>query len=116
MAKEIKSTATVEITPTKGGKMTGSTTLTEDSSGQQYGFSVLAGTLAGAVALGVTAPKVVFIQNTDPINYVEVDNVSGMTGWPQKIVPGAGILLRPPNGTLYARAHNDPVEIWVVTG
>lgn len=116
MAKEISSTASVNITPSKGGKITATATLVEDAAGQQYGFSVIAGTTAGAVTLGVSNPKVVFIQNNDPSNYVEVDNVAGMTGWPQRIVPGAGILLRPPNGTLYAKAHNDPVEIWIVTG
>lgn len=114
MAKEITSTINVSIA-SKGGKAAGSISTTEDS-GLFYGFQVTAGTTASAINLGVTAPKLVFIQNNDPTHFVEVDNVAGMSGWPQKINPGAGILLRPENATLYAKANAAPVAIWIVAG
>ncbi len=116
MAKEITSKIDVTIAPKGGGKVSGSISTTEDTAGQYYGFSVTAGTAASAINLGVTAPKLVYIQNNDATHYVEVDNVVGMTGWPQKINPGAGVLLRPPNSTLYAKANAAPVAIWIVTG
>jgi hypothetical protein len=114
MAKEITSKIDVSI-GSKGGKAVGSIATTEDSA-LFYGFNVTAGTTASAINLGVASPKLVFIQNNDANNYVEVDNVITMNGWPQKIKPGAGVLLRPPNGTLFGRSNLAPVAIWIVAG
>jgi hypothetical protein len=114
MAKEITSKIDVSI-GSKGGKASGSISTTEDSD-LFYGFNVTAGTAAAAINLGVTSPKLVFVQNNDATNYVEVDNVITMNGWPQKIKPGCGVLLRPPNGTLFGRANSGPVAIWIVAG
>jgi hypothetical protein len=74
---------------------------------------------AGTVSpksLRSTVPKVVFIQNNDDTNFLTVDAVVGLSSWPQKILPGTGIVLRPPNGTIYAKANAAPVNAWIVAG
>jgi hypothetical protein len=117
MAKEISSSIAVNITSKGGSKASGSIAFTEDLAGSFVGFQVTAGTTASAINLGAgVVPKVVYIQNNDSSNYVQVDNVAGMTGWPQKISAGTGVILRPQNATLYARANSDPVAIWIVAG
>jgi hypothetical protein len=116
MAKEIKSSIKLAIASSGSSGADGSLSTTEDLAGKFVGFQETVGTAAAAINLGVATPKVIFIQNTDPNNFMTVDNVVGLTGWPQVIPAGAGILIRPSSGTLYARANIAPVKAWIVAG
>jgi hypothetical protein len=119
MAKEINTKISCSIASKGSSKAAGDISFAEDLSGSFVGFQVTIGsTSAAAINLGtgVTAPKVVFIQNNDATNFVQIDNVSGMTGWPQKILPNTGILIRPQNSTLFGKADQAPVAVWIVAG
>ena len=57
------------------------------------------------------APGVLLIENLDVTNYVEIDSEAAMGNFPQKLVAGDAILLRPQTGTIYARANFASVRI-----
>jgi hypothetical protein len=119
MAKEITSNLSVSIAPLGASKATGQSQLQEDLIGGVAGFEVTLGnTSASPISLGagVPAPKVVYIQNLDAVNFVTIDNVIGLTNWPQKLLPGASIVLRPLSTALFGKADTLPVDIWVVAG
>jgi hypothetical protein len=116
MAKEIKSSIKLAIASSGSSGADGSLSTTEDLAGKFVGFQETVGTAAAAINLGIATPKVIFIQNTDPDNSMIVDNVSALNGWPQAIPAGAGVLLRPSSGTLYAKANVAPVKAWIVAG
>jgi len=116
MAKEILGSCKVSI-GTGTDKITGDASLTEDLVGTSIGSNFTIGLTAAAIALtGITTPKVVYIENKDPTNPVQIDNVITMAGWPQTLQPGAGILLRPANATLFGKATGAPVQVWIVAG
>lgn len=123
MAKEISSQVKLTITSNANSQAKGDLNWSEDLAGGIAGFQATIGsTSAAAIVLGagVTAPKVVYIQNLDPTtppgNFVTVDNVVGLNGWPQKIPAGTAALLRPLNSTIFAKADQAPVKVWIVAG
>lgn len=117
MAKEINCSLKLSIASKGGSNAVGSVTSSEDLSGGFEGFQATVGsTTAASLGLDVPSPKTVYIQNLDDTNFVTVDAVAGLTGWPQKLLPGTGVVLRPPNGTIYAKADSAPVNIWIVAG
>jgi hypothetical protein len=64
------------------------------------------GTTAEALVLGdLTTVGAVFIKNTDATNYVEIDSASAMDKFPQKLLPGESMILRPQTVTIYAKAN-----------
>jgi hypothetical protein len=116
MAKEIVASCRISI-GTGTDKLSGDASLTEDLVGTCIGSNFTVGLTAAAIALaGITAPKVVYIENKDPTNPVTIDNVITLAGWPQTLQPGAGILIRPANGTLFGKATGAPVNVWIVAG
>jgi hypothetical protein len=119
MSQEINCNLKLSIVASGNSKSSGELQWQEDAAGGSIGFEATIGSSsATAVSLGagVTAPKIVYIQNNDLINYVVFDNVAGLNGWPQKVLPGTAAILRPPNGTLFAKADQAPVAVWIVAG
>lgn len=118
MAKEISCNVKVYIASKGTSKSAGELSWTEDLGGTGIGFEQKIGVAAEPIPLpaDVGVPKVVYIQNLDPTNYVEIDNVTGMIGWPQKILPGTAALLRPGSATLHGRANGGEVRVWIVAG
>jgi hypothetical protein len=117
MAKEITTTVNATISPPGGGSAVAKSTLTEDLSGECVGFKFTIGIAAAAISLtGILAPKVVCVKNTDPANFVTLDNTIALTSWPQVLQPGASVLLRPENGTLFGKANTAPCDLWIVAG
>lgn len=117
MAKEISCSLKLSIASKGSSNAVGSVNSSEDLAGGFEGFQATIGsTTAAAIALGVPSPKVVFIQNLDDTNFLTVDAIVGLSSWPQKILPGTGVVLRPPNGTIYAKANAAPVNAWIVAG
>jgi hypothetical protein len=119
MAKEINSNLRVTINPSGNNSTGGGVQSIEDLAGGVSGFQQSIGFAAAeAITLGadVTAPKLVYIQNLDPTHFVVIDNVIGLTGWPQKLLPGTAIVLRPEATALFAKADTAAVNIWVVAG
>lgn len=119
MAKEITTKCSCSIAAGGSSKTAGDSTVIEDLTGGCAGFRQTISDTAEAIALGadVATPKVVFIQNLDLAHSVAIDKVIAMTSWPQKIGPGAAILLRPEGSGLFAQADATfTVNIWVVAG
>ena len=61
-----------------------------------------------------TTPQLLFIKNLDANNYVQIDANNSFNGFPQKLLPGQGILLTPQTGTIYAKANVAAVLLAVV--
>lgn len=118
MGKEIKCSIKLSIASKGGSKASGDIDSTEDLGAGCVGFQATIGSSsAAAINIGIGGiPKVLYIQNNDPDNFVQVDNVAALNGWPQKILPGTGILLRPTAATVYAKADTAPVPLWIVAG
>jgi hypothetical protein len=117
MAKEI--VASCKVTIGSGtDKVAGDNSLSEDLEGTCVGFNfTVSNTAAVAISLtGIVTPKVVFIENKDDTNPVTFDNVITLDNWPQTLLPGAGVLLRPSTGTLFGKATAAPVKVWIVAG
>ncbi len=118
MAKEIATNLSVVIS--KGNsKANGQTTSSEDLAGGFIGFQQNIGLTAESINLGadITAPKVLYIQNLDTTNPVQIDSAGTMDNWPQTLLPGAAVCLRPSaGGSLFAKATGAVVAIWIVAG
>ena len=116
MAKEITASVSTVITDT-GNQVQGNAASQADFSGKLIATEITVPTASTLLSLGsVTTPTVIFIKNTDPTNYIELDHVTGFTAWPQKLLPGEGIILYPEDGTIYGKANTASVKIWVVAG
>ncbi len=74
-------------------------------------------TSATQITLGNVSgvPPALLIRNLDATNYVEVDANTSFNGFPQKILPGAAILLAPEIATIYAKAHTTAVLVEIST-
>jgi hypothetical protein len=118
MAKEINCSIKVSIASKGGSKASGDISSIEDLSAGCVGFQATVGSSsAAAINIGIGGvPKVLYIQNNDPDNFVDIDNVVTLDGWPQRILPGTGILLRPVSATIYGKADTAPVPVWIVAG
>jgi hypothetical protein len=116
MALEISAGCNATIT-LSGQTVSGATTFRADLSADFFGQDQTIATSSTALDMGtVTAPKVLYIRNLDEANYVEIDSVTSFDNFPQKILPGASILLAPQTVTLFAKANTASVDIYVVTG
>jgi len=62
-------------------------------------------------ALGT--PQLLFVKNLDETNFVQIDANNSFNGFPQKVLPGQGILLAPQTGTIYAKANTAAVLLGV---
>jgi hypothetical protein len=119
MANEISCSLKVAITPKGTSSTVGNITWQENLIAGCVGCQATIGfTSAAAISLpsGITDPAVLYIQNNDPTNFVTVDAVTGLSAWPQKILPGTAVVLRPANTTLFAKADTAPVNVWIVAG
>jgi hypothetical protein len=118
MAKEITTNLSVSVGKGKSAS-SGQANTTEDADGGFAGFRQTIGITAESIDLGadVATPKVVFIQNLSVTDFVEIDKASTIDVWPQKLLPGAAVLLRPSAGaSFFAKADTNPVPIWIVAG
>lgn len=118
MAKEIVASCKLSI-GTGSDKVAGDSSTTDDLAGECVGFNfTVSDTAAAAIGglTGIVTPKALYIENKDTDNPVTVDNVITLDNWPQTLQPGAGILLRPASGTLFAKATTAPVKVWIVAG
>jgi len=72
------------------------------------------GTSAEALVLGeVSTIGYTLVMNLDATNYVEIDNEAGMAGWPQKLLAGDFILLKPQAATIYGKANTAACNVLV---
>lgn len=62
----------------------------------------------------VTTIGFLLLKNLSAANYVEIDSVNTFNGFPQKILAGEFILLKPQTATIYARANTAEVNLQVV--
>jgi hypothetical protein len=106
MSQEISGGASLSIN-SLGGNGSGTVAFVADISANGFVCDErVVPTTAGTIPMGgVTAPQAVFIKNLDDTNYMEVDSVSTMDKFPQKLYPGDGILLKPETGTIYWKAN-----------
>lgn len=65
---------------------------------------------------GLTNPTTVLVLNQDTTNFITVAGDAGLIEFPQKLLPGQGVLLLPESGTIYAKADTAPCQAWVVAG
>lgn len=98
-------TATAEV-PGATSSMTGTELLGNIQIIATSATTVNVGSLASLGAL--------FIQNLDATNFVEVDDVNTFDDFPQKILPGGWIMLRPQTTTIYAKADTAECRVKVV--
>lgn len=116
MANEISATTNVSIT-LSGQSASGNTTYRADLAGDFVGEEQNVGTSAEALDFGdVTSPKILYVRNLDDTNYVEIDAVNTMDGFPQKLMPGDAIILLPQTSTVYAKANTASVKIFFIAG
>lgn len=116
MAKEITAGISVSITDV-GNTVSGGATFQINFSGNLVSTEITVPTSSTLLSFApVTAPEILFIKNTDPTNYIELDHVTGFTNWVQKLEAGEAIILHPEDGTVYAKANTASVKIYVVAG
>ena len=114
MAREI--TASASLTASKGGaSVSASAAITNDMAGDQMLTNVQnIGTSAEALVLGdITTIGFLFVKNLDATNYVEVDSVNTLDEFPQKLLPGEFVLLKPQTTTIYAKANTAACNVLV---
>ena len=82
-----------------------------------FGNQQTIATSSTALSLGgISSIGFLWIKNTDATNYVEVDSATTFDKFPQKILPGEAILLKPETATIYAKAHTASVIVETVCG
>lgn len=116
MANEIQYSVTVTVS-TSGQSVSGGISAQETASNLAFiGNEQTVGTSAEALVLGDIGgnPVFVFVKNLDDTNFLTIDAVNTLDSFPQVILPGMGILLRPSTGTIYAKGDTAPVKAWVV--
>lgn len=117
MANEISTNLSVSAS-TSGQTVSGSASGTLNAGSNGFiGTEILVSTTAAALNLGPateTPPVCVFIKNLDTLNFIQVDAISTMASFPQKILAGQAIYLLPETPTIYAKADTGAVKIWVV--
>jgi hypothetical protein len=70
------------------------------------------GTSSELVVMGdVTTIGYFMVKNNDETNFVLIDNVTSFDNWPQKLLPGQFILLKPQAATIYAKADTASCQI-----
>lgn len=116
MANEINANLNLTINDS-GNSVSGGANFQANYSGAYIGVEVTIPTTATLLDLGgVTSPVAVLIKNLDSTNFVQVDIVSAMTSWPQKLHPGQCVALLPESGTIYCKADTASCKILVVAG
>lgn len=114
MANEIQ--ASCSLSASKGGasvSVTGS--INPTMAGDQMIQNVqIIGTSSEALVLGdVTTIGFLLVKNLDSTNYVEVDSATTFDNWPQKILAGEAILLKPQTATLYGKANTAACNVQI---
>lgn len=106
MANEIVFNATFQVAKA-GAAVSMALALTEDLVGNNFGNNVVNIATSGAVIdIGsCSAIGWLLVKNLDPVNYIEVDAANNFALFPQKILPGEMIALRPETTTIYAKAN-----------
>jgi hypothetical protein len=116
MAQEISVTVTAGIT-VSSQTVSGTSTYKDDLTGEYIGEEQSVGTTAALIDVGtITTPAILYVRNLDATNYIEVDSISTMANFPQKLFPGEAVLLKPETGTVYAKAHTAPCQIFFICG
>ena len=118
MANEISVNLSATITQS-GQSVSGSGSFQANLSSTAFlGEAITIGSSSAAAiyVAGLTNPSVVLIINQDTTNFITVDNIVGLTQFPQTLLPGQGVLLLPGTGTIYAKADTAPCQAWVVAG
>lgn len=118
MANEIS--ASINCSIASGGQsVSGAKSFSANLSSTSFiGSEVTVGsTTAASIFIGgLSNPSVVLVINQDTTNFITIDNISALTNFPQKLLPGQGILLCPESGTIFAKADTAPCQAWVVAG
>jgi len=118
MANEISASISCTISQS-GQSVSGSKTFSATLSATNFiGEAVTVGSTTAAPLYigGLSNPAVVCVINQDTTNFLTVAGDAALANFPQKILPGQGILLNPETGTIYAKADTAPVQAWVVAG
>jgi hypothetical protein len=118
MANEISASISATITQS-GQTVSGSKSFNATLSATAFiGESVTVGSTTAAQLYigGLTNPAIVLVINQDTTNFLTVAGDAGLANFPQKILPGQGILLNPETGSIYAKADTAPIQAWVVAG
>jgi len=118
MANEISANLSCTISQS-GQSVSGTQSFSANLSSTAFiGEEVTIGSSSAATIYigGLSNPTVVLILNQDTTNFITVDNVVGLGNFPQKLLPGQGVLLLPDTGTIYAKADTAPCQAWVVAG
>jgi hypothetical protein len=116
MANEISINLTAAVNDS-GNSVSGTATYSANFSGNFIGNEQTVGTTAEVVQFGdVTTPVIVLVKNLDTTNFIQVDSISTMANFPQKLHPGQGCLLLPETGTIYCKADTATCKVLVVAG
>lgn len=114
MANEISANASVQVN--KGGV---NETLSAQSQETMAGANVAKKTqtiATSSTALSIASitgvPPVLLVKNLDATNYVEIDSASTFDKFPQKLLAGTFVLLRPQTATIYLRANTLAVQVY----
>lgn len=114
MANEISASASLSANK-NSISVSNSFSRSADMAGSELILSVQSiGTTAEAVALGdVSTIGFLMIKNMDETNFVEIDSANTFDKFPQKLLAGDFILLKPQTTTIYAKANTSACSIVV---
>jgi hypothetical protein len=118
MANEISASINCTISQS-GQNVSGSKSFTATLSGASFigeGVTIGSTTAAPLYIGGLSNPAIVVVINQDTTNFITVAGDAPLANFPQKILPGQGVLLNPETGTIYAKADTAPCQAWVVAG
>lgn len=114
MANTISVSVSMQVS-SSGTNVTGSGGFNATGGTGMIGVIQTIGTSAEALDFtDVGTPYAVFLKNMDETNYVDFDAVNTIDAFPQRLLPGECIVLRPSTGTIYGKAHTSACQVFVV--
>lgn len=114
MSNEISASITLNVSKS-GVTLNQSFSKTSDMAGaEMIGNTQTVGTSAETLTVGdVSTIGYLLIKNLDSTNFVEIDAVSTMDSFPQKVLAGESILLKPQTATIYGKADTAACSVYV---
>ena len=114
MANEISTSLAVTVSYS-GQSAAGTVAAQSDLTTTFIGNEQIIGITAETFDLGDVgaSPKFLFVKNLDSTNFITVDAVNTFDAFPQVILPGQGVYLAPPSGTVYCIADTAPCKVFV---
>lgn len=115
MANEVQVSANLSVNRSGFSFTAGGSISITQSGTNNLGNVQSIGTSAETITFGdIGTLGYVILKNNDASNFVEVDAANTFDKFPQKILPGEFILMKPETSTIYAKADTAACELLVL--